>query len=224
MKEVIILGHGPTRMQCDYHCETWGVNNTYTFAPRLDRLYIFDPVTEWEFSFESLHKCKQLVLSYPNPIFAKNSIVYPIREILKYFNTMYFSNAICYMLAHALYEKYEKIWLFGIDMATRSTYLFERPGVDYWCGIAHAMGVPVIQPKESATCKTIDGKMYGYFGPEFENTSFYLKAVKEQMDMIVQSFKDGMKGVPVPDSFDPDGHEQKKMDGINMLTRRDGIA
>ena len=206
MKEVIILGHGPTRIQCPYDKEVWGVNNVYSFAKRLDKLFVTDKITEKEFSFTALEQVSCIVASVPYPDHPEWRVeVYPLKEILDYFKTAFFSNAICYMIAYALYKKYDKIWFYGIDMMTSTSYLFEKGGVEFWMGIAHALGVPIINTRESATGKTIDGKMYGYWGEGKDNTTSHSKAVAEESLRLMRTV---VHGAPI--EMDPDGHLERK--------------
>ena len=101
----------------------------------------------------------------------------------------FFSNAICYMMALALLWDYEKIWWYGIDMSTSSTYLFEKGAVEYWMGRANERGVPVINTEESATGKTIDGRMYGYWGPEQDNVVHQSIAMAQEMERMLTNFR-----------------------------------
>ena len=48
MKELIILGTSLSRLECPYDHEVWGVNRTYKFAKRLDKVFAVDPVVELE--------------------------------------------------------------------------------------------------------------------------------------------------------------------------------
>jgi len=192
IKELIILGNGPTRVECSYHCETWGVNGGYAFAKRLDKLFMTDSlegeVLEEEYNVNKLAEFNgTLVLPKPFPVFNGLGIpveIYPIDEVLARFNTRFFSNTIAYMMAYALLHTtsiqvpddsmlrvtsgYNKIWFYGIDMMTNTTYVQEKGGVEFWMGIAHIMGVKVINTKDSATGKTWNGKMYGYWGEQEE--------------------------------------------------------
>ena len=192
LKELIILGNGPSRVECQYHCETWGVNGGYAFAKRLDKLFMTDSlekeVLEEEYNIEKLIEFNgTLVLPKPFSVFDGLNIpieIYPIDEVLNRFETRFFSNTICYMLAYALLrtkviqesgdfmsrviDGYNKIWFYGIDMMTNTTYAQEKGGVEFWMGIAHTMGVEIINTKSSATGKTWDGKMYGYWGEQEE--------------------------------------------------------
>ena len=97
--------------------------------------------------------------------------IYPIDEILARFKTRFFSNTICYMIAYALYHGYEKIWFFGMDMMPRTCYLQEKGGVEFWMGVALGMGVEVINTEGSATGKTWNGRMYGYWGRQEDEQS-----------------------------------------------------
>ncbi|KKN00332.1 hypothetical protein LCGC14_1138870 [marine sediment metagenome] len=165
MKELIILGLGPTRVLCPYDKETWGVNLVYRVAKRLDRLFIFDELYEGrkDFSLEDLRKLKCPIMHKRlRPDLNLNLEVYPIHEIIKKFNDDYFTNAICYMIAYALYLGYEKIDLYGIDHIIHQGYVMEKGGVEHWVGVAAGRGVEVMIPYGSALCKTKDGKLYGY--------------------------------------------------------------
>ena len=199
LKELIILGQGPTRVDCTYHCETWGVNGGYGFAPRLDKLFMTDSlegeVLEEEYRVDKLLEFKgTLVLPKPFPVFDGLNIpveIYPIDEVLAKFKTRFFSNTIAYMLAYALLHTeivvdnpiglprvvsgYNKIWFYGIDMMTNTSYVQEKGGVEFWMGVALAMGVEIINTRGSATGKTWNGKMYGYWGLQEE------EELKEQL-------------------------------------------
>jgi len=65
-------------------------------------------------------------------------------------------------------DGYNKIWFFGIDMMTNTSYIQEKGGVEFWMGVALGMGVEVINTKDSATGKTWNGRMYGWWGLQEE--------------------------------------------------------
>ena len=185
MSEVIILGCGPTHVECKYHCETWGVNGTYTFAQRLDKLFMTDEAVEVNATHYEIQKMRELnpVMVFPVDYekFRGNGFkveIYPIERVQERFPTRFFSNTIAYMIAYALVntktiqdsprprvvDGYNRILLYGIDMMTHSTYVQEKGGVEYWMGVALGMGVEVTNTKGSATGKTWNGRMYGYWG------------------------------------------------------------
>jgi len=191
LKEVIILGCGPTFAECRYHAETWGVNGTYTFAKRMDKLFMTDGPDQVLEDVPNAPMIKKLgcplILADRFPgiteDFEKAGVpvqVFPINEVLAKFKTKFFSNSIAYMIAYALlYTKtvqtegdlmphvvdgYNRIYFYGIDLMTNSTYLIEKGGVEFWMGIAKGMGVEIINTRGSATGKTWNGRMYGWYG------------------------------------------------------------
>jgi hypothetical protein len=212
--DLIILGHGATHSQCTFHCETWGVNSGYKyFGPvdssgrsRLDKCFIVDRITTREFDFDLMRKVAdcgmQFVTSVPYPDHPEwRAITYPIKEIVAHFQSKFFSNAICYMLAYAVWlhetgqRQTERIYLFGIDHMTSTSYVFEKGGCEYWMGITHARGIQIINTPDSCTGKTIDGKMYGYWGADMDNHQSYSKAVAEESMRFVKNVSVGLKGL-----------------------------
>jgi hypothetical protein len=83
---------------------------------------------------------------------------YPLADVIRFFNSRYFTSSIAYMLALAIYRGYKKIVLIGIDMEVQSEYEFERPCVAYWIGQADARGITVMTT--SGFCDPVF--LYGY--------------------------------------------------------------
>ncbi len=187
VRPLIILGCGATHAECDYVYETWGVNGTYTFATRLDKLFMTDTESEvatcWYDVVKLVKTDTTLILPGPYKKFMDLGInveIFPIKEVMEKFPTRFYSNTIAYMMAYALLKTksvqgindlmphvidgYDKIYFYGIDMLTHSTYIQEKGGVEFWMGIALAMGVQIINTRGSATGKTYNGKMYGAYG------------------------------------------------------------
>ena len=165
MKEVIILGLGPTSVECpfDSSIEIWSCNNWHHLFPdipysRVAKTFYTDKIRPKEIDIEELRE--QHIVA-PRNYDGLNIEIYPMDEVLEKFKTKFFSNTICYMLAYALLKGYERIWFYGIDMLQHTTYIVEKGGVEYWMGIAQGLGVPIINTQNSATGKTIDGRMYG---------------------------------------------------------------
>ena len=88
---------------------------------------------------------------------------YPIEDIINFFKTDYFSNTVDYAIALAIYKGYKEIKLYGVIMAFGSEYAYQKPGVDFWCGMAKGKGVDVkVHGLRSSIMKTKDGLLYGY--------------------------------------------------------------
>jgi len=167
VKEIILLGLGNTGDQCPFSSdlEIWSCNNFFNRFPdlpldRVSKNFIMDGITEIEFDYPILRKLHCIVAPRNYDSFS-NIEIYPIDEVLVKFKTKFFSNTVCYMIAYALLKEYERIYFYGMDMMSKSSYVVEKGAVEYWMGIAHALGIEIINTKGSATGKTIDGRMYG---------------------------------------------------------------
>ncbi len=181
-KEVIILGTAPSRNECPYDCETWGVNGVYTLEPflraegkpfRLDKLFITDTTFSAEgnlhFDIDVMNKIRkkygtEFLTIHPIGI-GKIKLIstpYPWKEIVDKFKTEYFSSSVCHMLAYALYYNYDSIRLYGVDMASKMEYLLQKGGVEYWLGRAEERGCNVFVCKGSAILQTSNGVPYGF--------------------------------------------------------------
>ena len=89
---------------------------------------------------------------------------YPIDAIQAKFKTNFFTNTICYMIAYALYQGYQKIVLWGCNIIPKSDdepIIKNHPGVEYWLGYAQGMGVDVDVQGESYILSLSHGR-YGY--------------------------------------------------------------
>jgi hypothetical protein len=92
---------------------------------------------------------------------------YPVDTIIEHFGVDYFTNTVDYAIAFAIYRKYEKINMYGVNMALGSEYSYQKPGVEFWCGVAIGKGIKVnVYGKYSTIMKARDGMMYGYDRPQ----------------------------------------------------------
>jgi len=190
-RDLIILGCGPSHVECTYHCETWGVNGVFTLNPkRLDKLFMTDEESEVDATaYDMLRLCEVgrrlgTTLVFPASYKKLSNTgmpieIFPMAEVFRRFPTRFFSNTIAYELAYALCKTrviqspdlmprvvsgYSRIFFYGIDMMTHSTYVQEKGGVEFWMGVALGMGVQIINTPSSATGKTWNNKMYGWYG------------------------------------------------------------
>ena len=179
MKEIILLGCGPTHVECPYDKETWSVGSAYKFAKRLDRLFFFDDIKHCctenpqHFDMEELKLLNKHVPYMASKKYDEfqNLTLYPLEEVVKKFQSRFFANSVCYMIALALHEEYEAIWLYGIDHISYPEYVLAKGCVEYWMGRAEErIGVKNLHiPEGSALCKTQDGKLYGYDGVDIKD-------------------------------------------------------
>ncbi len=161
MKDLIILGKGDSSKHCPFDTEVWGVNDVYLKpeckGKKIDKLFAFDPLGD---GYVTGMKLVAPVVSWQSYADEK----YPLNEILEEFKSKYFPNTICYMLALAIYQRYEKLRLYGIDQPSGSQYAIDKSGVEYWLGRAQGRGIEVVVSQGSCLLETVTGLMYGEVG------------------------------------------------------------
>jgi len=139
MKEVIILGMGPSAASCPFDAEVWTTSRALPdIKGECSKVFAFD-------KYEGiLREGLDIAKSKGIPIVSLRDYAtedFPYNEIVKEFKTVYFKNTVSYMLAYALYLGYEKIRLYGIDQGPEWMYLTNKPYVTFWLGVASGRGV-----------------------------------------------------------------------------------
>lgn len=177
IEKVIIIGKGvgwnlaPSDDEIDEFTETWGVNDLVT-QRNVKRgfeihkqIWMEDEPTR--LTFEKINELKIPVMMVNHyPIFP-TSVKYPLDEIIKEFGTDFFTNSIDYMIAYAIYLGVKEIDLYGVNMVLGTEYMFERPGVNFWCAMAMGRGIKVnIYGKDSTIMRCQSGQLYGYLIPQ----------------------------------------------------------
>ena len=180
-RDIIILAMGPSRGYCPFDTETWGVNMShiiiYNMKGRLDKLFIGHnpnpyptlysvqdglrrPSGNWGWDYiDGLAKMGVDVITL-HRIKGVQSRLYPLKRLIKKFGTDYFTDTMCYMLAYAIDKKYDKIRIYGVDMADRQEFIWEKGGIEYWIGFARGLGIEVYIAPGSNLCKTKTRKPY----------------------------------------------------------------
>ncbi len=168
MKDLILLAKGNTRLLCPFDGgEVWGVNDVGSFSEfrgkHIDRIFTFDPrSTDWLekarvapiWSWQPYADCQYPLRGVVDRFFGKDT---PIEQA-------YFTNTISYMLALAIYEKFERIRLYGVDAPYGGIYFMEKSGLEYWIGRAQEAGIEVVPCEGSLMLQTYDGLLYGQRG------------------------------------------------------------
>jgi len=150
-KEVIILGIGPSRIECPFDAEVWASVRALTVEGLADREYskvfAFDSRT-----LPALKKPISIAIERGIPLVSTKEYAterYPKEEIIKDLAVDFTKNTISYMIAYALYLGYKKIRLYGVDQAPEWDYICNRPFVMFWLGVAHGKGVKIELAKAS---------------------------------------------------------------------------
>jgi hypothetical protein len=184
-KKVAMVGFASSsRLKAPYadqSWEIWGENQLYRFVPRATRWfemhphegpgsYITDMVKGTDYP-AWLKACPiPLYMLSAKPEFPQ-SIEYPRQQLIDAFQLEsirpdlkekgYFHSSVDYMIALAIYEGFEEIGVWGIDMTHDSEYAYQKPSGSFWLGFAKGRGIKVTIPKESALLKN-EGYAYGY--------------------------------------------------------------
>ena len=193
-KKVAIVGFAPSSMT-DVRChfgdpewEIWPLNQLYMAFPAIvqhaTRWFQIHPRAHYDAALRDHNHHEWMSKQRNFPIYMQHkwadvpmSIQYPADFIAAQFRR-YFTNSISWMLATAVYETlvdwhhgkdgFDTIAIYGVDMAMGgpgSEYSFERPSVEYFCGIIDGMnvtriahkkpGINLIIPQQSDICKTL---------------------------------------------------------------------
>ncbi len=174
MKKLAIIGTAPSSIHLapynnpDY--ELWGLNGVYTMIDFKN----INNFTRWFdiHSIETIQKApRNTKYNFGNyiewlqnltiPVFMQEkyeeiptALKYPKEEVLARFPRRYFTNTVSWMIALAIYEGYEDISVFGVDMCTVGEYASQRPSCEYFIGYAEGLGIKFYLPDESDLLKT----------------------------------------------------------------------
>jgi len=175
-KRVCIMGFAPSWTLTPFDdptMEVWTLNEAYKLFQqikngRADRWFEIhspdSPSKNTKEHTEFLRNCKVPIFMQEHYDDIPMSVAYPREEIKEYFNQNFiineagspfteYSNSISWMVALAIYEWYEEIWITGVDMAQQSEYQFQRPSCNFFIGYAAGKGIKVLIPRNSELCK-----------------------------------------------------------------------
>lgn len=210
-RRVLIIGSAmgwETAPFQDRSWSVWSLSRMWTALPRWDVWFELHP---WERLCERLDgqtpEAEQqrqrteyqrwLMQDHGRPVFMQDNrpevpgaVRYPLEAVRATFPHMYFTNSVGYMIALAVMQGAEEIGIWGIDMATEEEYRQQRPGVEYWIGLAVGRGIKVTVPEVSDLCKS--RVLYGYGDDELHTKLTYkrdlaLRAKKEAEEHVRQA-------------------------------------
>ena len=168
MRTVALVGKSPltrglvTESLAD---EIWGAGTSY-IDTRLDRLYEVHPLYQlksghykaghWDW-LTTQDEVRVLMLEPSEEVPAAEK--YPVPAAVALCAEMtratggpqkVFTSSFDFMLAAAILEDWDRVELYGFDIATKNTeYLYQVPGVAYWLGQAVGRGIEVVLPDTS---------------------------------------------------------------------------
>ena len=212
MKRVAIVGFAPTWKDApfdDMDCEIWTVNSLNQRVPRADRVFELHRMetlkrlaaegkvrndvhiqTHLDWLAANKEIPVYMIKQYPE---VPASIPYPLNEMIDKFGMPragreekdgYFTNSISYMIALAIHEGFERIYIYGVDMAVGSEYNHQRPSCEYYVGIAKGMGIEIVMPVEADLLKS--RHLYGF---EEEKEEKFKRKLAQMIDSLEQRKK-----------------------------------
>jgi len=147
-KELILLGKGPSMGDCPTEkmlkMEVWTSLSCLSKPGWEDRKY--DKVFCFDDPDLKLDEMTGLEVAQRRglPICGNRACCtekYPMIEIMRHFTTNYLMNDPSFMIALAIYQKYDKLWIYGIDQVDGG-YEKGRSYVAFWLGVALGRGIP----------------------------------------------------------------------------------
>lgn len=201
----------------DPDCEIWGLNKGYIFQPRMTRWFETHGPNIYRWAIRRPDRHVDWLKAFPGPIYMHdrdadipNSLAFPLEAVaedigvnvwkiqddLKTLEPLtrnpYLTSTIAYQIALAIYERFDELHLYGIDLNTGGEYAWQKPGVEFLLGIAAGRGMRVIVPEN---CALLKGKLYGRGfkqpgGEAITKTQYEvrLEEVKKQREQLTAQF------------------------------------
>jgi hypothetical protein len=207
LKKVALVGFAAKTKEVVWpdNVEIWTINYAWNYDfVRIDRLLEMHPIEHLSEDNEQESK-HWLWLQEPHefPIYMMHkdprvpaSVEYPLDDIcddcfshIWRFNAMnrYLTSSASFMMAMAIHEQYNAIYLSGFEMATGSEYTYQRDGLAYLTGLANGRGISVVLPSETGFLKA---KIYSYEGGQLvsrEVVQEHLNNYKTQAGVLSNS-------------------------------------
>lgn len=135
--------------------ELWGMNVNHKFMKRWDRWFQLHPSVwrdrpfygrtqeHWDF----LKGCGvPLYMRYPSPEFP-TAEMYPYEEVYACIGRRYLTSTAAHLVAMAIYEEVSEIKVLGVNLASNTEYVEQRPCMEWLLGLAEGRGIKVEVPE-----------------------------------------------------------------------------
>jgi len=160
-KVVTLVGKGDSWVYCPFMGEVWGISSVLG-VPEMrdkhyDKVFAFDTLDKSNsYASEKLGEYLTVAKERGIPIVSTRKYAterYPLVQVFQELGTTFFRPTISYMIALAIYMKYDMLHIYGIDQNKEERYIRSRPFVDFWLGIALGRGVQyTIANKDFPSC------------------------------------------------------------------------
>lgn len=168
MKELIILGRGPSWKGCPFDAECWAIASVLGMSWMKDKSKIHKVFAQDDDG--DTRRYLKIARKHHIPVVSTRDYAtepFPLDEILKVYPN-YLRTSVSYALAYAVYKGYEKIRLYGIDQGPEWDHLMNKPFTMFWLGVASGKGISWTLPPYSILLET--------FGAEIKEYVLSLKA------------------------------------------------
>jgi len=173
-KTVVLVGLAPGTREMAFDepegVEMWSLNQGHAiFAtedlPRFTRWFQIHPWDEMISRQNPVFKHLEWLKTTTLPVYLEelhpeevpSGVRYPFEAVCEYLGRDYFTSAMAFMMALAMYEGFETIKLYGLEMAHGTEYFDQRPCLEYLAGMAKAKGIEVVVPE---VCPLFKGQRY----------------------------------------------------------------
>lgn len=188
-KSVAIVGFAAATRERVYESEAdeiWSLNMLHsspvlrsTFALNIHRLFELHPVwmlrTPWYLPSGHDHWRWMTRIKHHYPVYmiaahpdVHNSITYPLDAVCDDLlpnltrqneRVAYFTSSMCYMVALAIHERFERVEVYGFEMGSDTEYVYQKAGGEFWLGLALGRGVDVCLPGGT---RLLRARLYGF--------------------------------------------------------------
>lgn len=144
MKPLTIVGRGNSWNECPFSTEElWGTITCLLTeglsGKKYTKVFAFDNDAKIKEAIEIAQRRKIPIVS----LWDYATEIWPSREIVKDTRSGYFLNSLSRMLAYAIYLKYQKIFIYGIDQGPEWPQQQAKPHVCFWLGFAMGRGIDI---------------------------------------------------------------------------------
>jgi len=142
-----------------------------------------------------------------------SSMKYPLEQMKKQYGD-FFTGTPAYMMALAIHQGFERIELYGFDMASNTEYEKQRDSMEYFIGMAEGMGIEVYIPEDSPLLK---GRLYALEGSEIglrQLMEFRVRSLETQLKVKRAKYVTTLGYVKGLEALMEDGKHDKLIDKV----------
>ncbi len=223
MRTVAIVGSHPrTREQFDFSrqdCDIWVFNEALNgeWCKRASHVFqIHKPVIWKSATNKNDPKHYEWLKSGDTPVIYMQDVYpdvpkskrFPLEEIKAKFPRAYFTSTVALALGLAIYQGYERIEVYGVEMETNTEYGHQRNAVSYWIGYAEGAGIEV----DFHSTGFFESAIYGYEGDVRVPLEYHKERIEHFKPFCEQAQKDYEKAKAYADALLGDFIQSYKTD------------